>query len=79
MKLTKVNRLMLSGLMALSVTGVSLAPMVAGHAAAGGRGGLCVPPIECFPPAVNHAGGAVDGSDGVLRDGSTLGAPAGDS
>ena len=34
MKLTKVNRLVLSGLLALGVAGGSLAPLVAGHAAA---------------------------------------------
>jgi hypothetical protein len=34
MKLTKVNRLVLSGLLALSVSGGTLVPFVAGHASA---------------------------------------------
>src|SRR5262249_59906937 len=71
-----LKRLALSGLLAVSLTGGSLAPAVAGHAAAGGRGGLCVPPIRCpVPESVNQAGPAVAGgvSDGVLRDGSKPG------
>ena len=49
MTLTKVNRLVLSGLVALSVAGGTLAPMVAGHAAAGGAGDC--PPLDCPPPS----------------------------
>ena len=36
MTVNSVKRLALSGLLALSVTGGALAPVVAGHAAAGG-------------------------------------------
>ena len=48
MKLNMVKRAALSGLVALSVAGGTLAPMVAGHAAAGGAGDC--PPLDCPPP-----------------------------
>src|SRR5262245_25857413 len=76
MNLNMVKRLALSGLLALSVTGGTLAPAMAGHAAAGSRGGLCVPPIRCpAAEAVNPAPPAGDAAafDGVLNDGAKRG------
>jgi hypothetical protein len=55
---------------------VALAPVVAGHAAAGGRGGLCPKPDYCpFPPAVPNAVSAADGglTGSVLREASKPG------
>jgi hypothetical protein len=66
-----LKRMALSGLLAMRVAGGTLAPAVAGHAAASGRGGLCVPPIRCpVPESVSQAGSAVDGSKpGGVGDG----------
>src|SRR5262245_60216897 len=80
MKLTNVNRMVLSGLLALSVAGGSLAPVVAGHAAAGGPRIPVCEPWECpWPEAVAQSGSAADGgmSGGVLRDGAKLGIASG--
>src|SRR6476661_6494912 len=76
MKRSTIQRIALSGLVALSVAGGSLAPAVAGHAAAGGRGGLCPKPDYCpWPGAVTQHEGVPDGgaSGGVLGDSSKPG------
>jgi hypothetical protein len=67
MKLNTVKRITLGGLLALSVAGGTLAPLMAGHAAAGGAGDC--PPLDCPPPSRVRMASAADGG---LRDGSKL-------
>jgi hypothetical protein len=72
---TTVKRMVLSGVLALSVAGGSLAPVVAGHAAAGSKGDLCPKPDPCPIQLVTPAGSVVEG--GVLGDGARPGIASG--